>query len=109
MKKTILSTAILFLFFLCNSYGQGSDDSNAQVNKNLTQANEKCIAHDYIAAIKLYDEAIALSPRYALSYYDRGIAKLNLADSKAGACLDFKKALELGYRKADEAIIKFCK
>ncbi len=107
MKKTFVSTAILFLFFLYNSYGQSAEDSYIRANEKCTEGNVKGIAHDYIGAISLYDEAVAIDPKYALTYYNRGIAKLNLADNK-GACVDLKKAEELGYKKAEETIIKFC-
>ena len=99
MKKAFLAVVILFLF-VCNSYGQTTE-------KILALANVKNIAHDYKGAIGLYDKAIALNPNNGLSYYNRGIAKLNLSD-KTGACPDFKKASQLGYKKAEESISKFC-
>lgn len=99
MKKTFLSILTIFLF-ICNSYAQDSEEL-------FSQANEKCIAHDYLAALKLYDESITINPKYDLAYYNRGITKLNLSDTK-GACIDLKKAKELGYKKVEETISKFC-
>lgn len=109
MKKTF-STIIILLLFICSSYGQTSEksDNHAVENGSFNLANQKCIAHDYTGAISLYDEAIKIEPKNYLIYYNRAIAKLNLADNK-GACIDLKKSLELGYGKASEIITQFCK
>jgi len=62
----------------------------------------------YFYAIEEYDKAIKSDPTYDLAYYNRANAKLNLGD-KAGACLDWKKASELGNKDAAEAISENCK
>jgi tetratricopeptide (TPR) repeat protein len=99
MKKIVLSVAIALLF-VSNSFGQAADTYNAK-------ATEKILKQDYQEAILMYDKSIALNPKDALTYYNRGIAKLNISETK-NACIDFKKALELGYKKSEEVIEKFC-
>ncbi len=108
MKKIYLSTLIVFLF-LCNSYAQSTaTDVSHEENEIFGLANQKCIAHDYAGALSLYDEAVKMDPKNYLIYYNRAIAKLNLADN-AGACEDLKKSMELGYGKAKETMDQFCK
>ena len=64
-----------------------------------------CIAKDELnnhqGAISDYDKAIVINPMYANAYCNRGISKIFLGD-KNSACLDFKKASELGDIKAYE-------
>jgi hypothetical protein len=57
--------------------------------------------------IKEYNMAIALNPKYAAAYYDRGLAKIK-ADLKYEGCLDLTRAAALGYKMADEQIRKYC-
>ena len=102
MKKTFVSTAILFLFFLYNSYGQSAE-------QYFKQAQEKMLSRDFSVAVSLYDKVIAIDPGYVLAYYNRGIVKLNILRDTIGGCSDLKKASEFEFTKADKVIIKFCK
>lgn len=99
MKKILLTPLILFAFF-CNSYGQNSQNY-------LKIAIEKYNLKDYKGAIPYCNEAIASNPKEGEAYYYRGNSKYELKDT-TGACIDLRKALELGYKKADEIILKSC-
>lgn len=60
---------------------------------------------DFQAAIADYNEAIKIKPKKNNYYYSRGYAKSKL---NMDFCSDFKKACELGYRKACENHKKNC-
>lgn len=99
MKKTLL-TIIILSAFICGSYGQDSQNY-------LKTAIEKYNVKDYRGTIPYCNEAIASNPKEGEAFYYRGNAKYELKDT-TGACIDLRKALELGYKKADEIIIKSC-
>ena len=56
---------------------------------------------DYKGAIEDCSKAIELDTLYAMAYYNRGIARLNLTEYE-NAIIDFEKAMALnpGYREA---------
>lgn len=99
MKKAFLSIVIIFAFF-CNVYGQNSQNY-------LQTAIEKYNSKEFRGTIPYCNEAIAANPKEGEAYYYRGNAKYELKDT-TGACIDLRKALELGYKKADEIIIRSC-
>jgi predicted negative regulator of RcsB-dependent stress response len=43
-----------------------------------------------------------------MAYFDRGIIRLNQKDT-TGACEDWNKALELGYRDAQREVQQYCR
>ncbi|MEA3451547.1 MAG: tetratricopeptide repeat protein, partial [Bacteroidota bacterium] len=55
---------------------------------------------DYTGAIDAYNEAIKIKPEYGFAYSNRGSAKELTKDFK-GACKDWKKAVELGIKEAE--------
>ena len=57
-------------------------------------ANEMAKRGEYEEAIKAYGRVIALDPRFADAYYDRGVAKVRLKEFQE-AIKDFDKAIEL--------------
>ena len=59
-------------------------------------------------ARKDYDVAISYYPDFDMAYYNRGIAYYNLGN-KLQACEDIKKALDLGFKQAEETLRKMCK
>lgn len=59
-------------------------------------------AKDYSKQIENYDKAIELNPNSGKYYYWRGYAKLFGLKDKDKACPDYQKAIELGYKKAEE-------
>jgi tetratricopeptide (TPR) repeat protein len=74
----------------------------------------------YPKAIKDYDRAIALKPKYREAYYRRGLIKIDLnrmthkigiyyppEKDRKDACIDFRKAGELGYDAYNE-IREYC-
>jgi tetratricopeptide (TPR) repeat protein len=63
---------------------------------------------DYKGAIDDFTKAIELNPKYAGAYFYRGFCKSKLKD-KEGACLDWKKAAELGSADAKVMIERKCK
>ena len=59
-------------------------------------------AKDYAKQITDYDKAIALNSKSGKYFYWRGYAKFFGLKDKDLACPDFFKAIELGYKKAEE-------
>ena len=59
------------------------------------QGVEKYGAGNYHGAIVYYNKVIAINPQYASAYLNRGIAR-ELVDDLEGACLDWRKAADLG-------------
>jgi len=60
------------------------------------------------AAIIYYDKAIQLRKDYAEAYYSRAVSKIRTQPSAREGCVDLKKALELGYKQAQELIAIHC-
>ena len=63
---------------------------------------------EYKAAITDYTIAITLDPNDSDTYFIRGDTKQNLGQTN-NACLDWRKAEELGNKEASERIKKYCK
>ncbi|MCF6365101.1 MAG: tetratricopeptide repeat protein [Bacteroidales bacterium] len=62
----------------------------------------------YENAVSDYSMALDLNPKLPEVYYKKGIANLK-AFNNEDACADFHKATELGYYKASDYIVKYCK
>lgn len=67
----------------------------------------KCALKDYVGTIADYNKVLEIDPMCANGYYDRGLVKIELGQNDSG-CLDLRKAGELGFEEAYEAIKKFC-
>ncbi len=63
---------------------------------------------DYHSALSNLNYAIQLDENNGLAYFLRALAKYNLVDS-AGACQDWKQALEFGYEESKTWLEKHCK
>lgn len=63
---------------------------------------------NYSAAIEDYNRVIAMSPNMAEAHYSRGQAKARMGNAEA-ACIDWKKAAELGHQEAKGVIVYNCK
>ena len=77
-------------------------DSNNDIVYNL-RANTNYVLENYADAIEDYTKAIELNPKYDIAYYYRGLSKIKVGKSSE-ACLDLRKAGDLGYQDAFEAI-----
>lgn len=64
-------------------------------------------AGEFQEAIKDYNTLIKLNQEDATAYLSRGVALMSLKDN--AACLDFRKAAELGNRDAPAMIYQYCK
>ena len=62
---------------------------------------------NYEKAERDYTKAIELGDNDPISYFNRGLSKRLMEDSK-GACEDWKKAAELGDKNAEELFNKYC-
>jgi tetratricopeptide (TPR) repeat protein len=62
---------------------------------------------NYYRAIEDATKAIELNQKYAEAYFIRALAKSS-SDNKEGACLDYKKAAELGFKVSDILIDRTC-
>ena len=71
----------------------------------------KYYLQDYKGAIPDFNKAIKLwsGEKYqrSIAFYWRGLAEIDLGQKDSG-CLDLKKAADLGYTDANEAIQKYC-
>ena len=65
------------------------------------QGNVKMQKKEYKEAIEDYDKAIELNPKFAVAYYNRGVAKGRSGDNE-GAEEDFAKAKELGFSSPNQ-------
>lgn len=72
------------------------------------RANLKLLQGNYRGAIEDCNESILIDPDYPTAYYTRGLALIGLYMVKE-ACLDFKKAVDLGFTEAQEDIKQKCK
>ncbi|MCF8277727.1 MAG: tetratricopeptide repeat protein [Flavobacteriales bacterium] len=63
---------------------------------------------NYEAAIVDYTRVIEMNPNLADAHYNRGQAKARLGDTEK-ACVDWKKAAELGHMEAKGVIVYNCK
>jgi len=78
---------------------------NALAYKN--RGNAKGALNDYIGSILDFDKAIELNPNDAGTYLNRGNSKYKINDDSA--CDDWRKAQQLGNKKAGDLLIKYCK
>lgn len=62
---------------------------------------------NYKEAINDFTRAIEIKPDYSDAYLGRGSSKLELRDLQ-GACSDWKKAADLGNKKAVTLILRYC-
>lgn len=63
----------------------------------------------YKAGLLDYNKAISLDPAYTIAYINRGNLKHNYLNDFHGACIDWKKAKELGDSRVDDIIKENCK
>jgi tetratricopeptide (TPR) repeat protein len=68
----------------------------------------KGMLKDYKGAITDLHFVIELNPGYAEAYYGIGFMKIQSGD-KSEACSYFRKAKNMGYQKAAEALRMYCK
>jgi tetratricopeptide (TPR) repeat protein len=62
---------------------------------------------DYQGAIADYNKVIELHPGYRITYFYRGLVKIDLGQKDSG-CMDLSKAGEMGHERAYEAIRELC-
>jgi len=81
------------------------DPKNALAYKN--RGNAKGALNDYTGSILDFDKAIELNPNDAGAYLNRGNSKFKINDESA--CDDWRKAQQLGNKKAGDLLTKYCK
>jgi len=98
MKKLFYLIAALLLLFA--GYSQTAQE---YFDRGITKFN----LENFAEAIVDFTKAIEIDPKYAIAYVFRGRLKITLGQ-KESACLDFRKAGELGRADAWEDIKKYC-
>ncbi len=83
-------------------------NESSLVDSYYNRANANYLRRDYQNAIMDYSTVIVLNPNDGEVYYKRGLAKIAI-DEKESAVIDFKKAFDLGFKVAENALIKYCK
>jgi len=78
-------------------------DAYEFANDGLIKKNNE----DYKGALEAFNKANELNPNLENLHYQRGIVKVKLHDMN-GACLDFRKAKEMGESKAQLLLDKYC-
>ena len=63
---------------------------------------------DHQGAIDDYTKAIEIDPLFAKAYFHRGFANIKIKQKEA-ACADLDKASELGFLRANDVKMEFCK
>jgi Tfp pilus assembly protein PilF len=59
-------------------------------------------------AVANFDKAISLQPDHPILYCSRGLSLIELG-RKAEACSDFSSASSMGFRAADDLLVKYCR
>ncbi len=80
------------------------DSSTAMTGLGIVQMDLK----DAFGAIRWFDKAIAISPKYAYAYRSRGIAREMMGDM-TGACKDWRQAKSYGNEQVVSWIEKQCR
>ena len=62
---------------------------------------------DLDGAIQDFDKAIEISPKDGNAYFNRGIA-MEMSGGMSDACVDWRKALDLGHAPAAKFMSKNC-
>jgi len=84
----LLSILILICYTTLPIYAQNSAE------EYYDSGVEKLDSGDFQGAIKDFNKAIEINPKYANAYYDRGLAKAKLGDYR-GALKDYNKTIEI--------------
>ena len=83
------------------------NEDNGQNNSYLLRGNVEFTIQDYQNAINDYTTAIIYHPNNDIIYFNRAVAKHQINDND-NACLDWRKALDLGNKDAADMISEFC-
>jgi tetratricopeptide (TPR) repeat protein len=75
---------------------------------NLNNATYSVLTNFYTRAYADLSKSIELDSKLGEAYFYRGEV-IHITGRKKNACIDYKKALELGYEKALESVQTFCK
>jgi tetratricopeptide (TPR) repeat protein len=82
------------------------DRQNCKAYNSRGVLRETC--GDYKGALEDYTSAIYANSEFELAYFNRAMLYVFLLKYDQ-ACIDIRKAKELGHKKADNALIQFCK
>jgi hypothetical protein len=63
---------------------------------------------DYQNAIIDFTESIKIDTSFAQAFYHRGLAQIAIVNQNSG-CEDFRKAMDLGYQEARQALMEYCR
>ena len=98
--KIIVATVCMGLMPLCiraqadtvkaKILDDGSQDAEKAYNNGITNFSAK----NYSAALKDFDQAVALKPDFERAWFNKGTTKFELKDY-TGAIADFNKAIEI--------------
>jgi len=95
-------------FGAIDDYSRAIEINPKNADSYYNRASAKKESMDYNGAIADYDLVFKLSPFDGEAYCSRGHAK-NILGYKVSACMDYKKAKELGCHEAIDSIKCFCK
>jgi len=88
-------------------------DSALQINRNFPNAlvlKAVCMLNlgNHKGAETVLSQCIKFNPGFPEGYKNRGIIRINNLNDKNGACLDFKKAAQLGDLDSKEILRSYC-
>jgi protein O-mannosyl-transferase len=97
------------------SYKEAIEDFNQAIqieNENPEYFSNRGIAYYYLqdfpAAIDDFDKAIAMDPQNSDAYFNRAMVYL-ITNNQEKACIDLKKASQLGHNKSKDLIPDYCR
>jgi len=95
IRITIALLSILILICYTTLPINAQNSAEEYFNSGIEKAN----SGDYEGAIKEFDKAVEINPKFAEAYYNRGVAKGELGDYRGGI-EDYNKAIEINPRYA---------
>lgn len=82
--------------------------SPSEPDAYYNRGNVKMRSGDFANAMSDYDRALQLAPDFAAAYFNKGVAAIKLKNIE-GACLNWRKASDLGAKAATELVKAYCK
>jgi tetratricopeptide (TPR) repeat protein len=89
------------------NYSQAIELSPKHFKAYTARGQISVMQEKYVEGIRDLSKAIELNPDYSIAYANRGVAEKNLGNREK-ACLDFKRAMELGLKQVEQQYIQNC-
>lgn len=108
IQKEDWSNALYYINEAINNFNESVIDKGQLPVLHTNKAAVEYSLKDYRSAMVDANKAIEYDSKYSKAYYIRGLSKIEIGITES-ACIDFRKALYLGFNGANEMITKHCK